>query len=74
MTGDDGLSAEASHDYEKPTWANWIEDDERPHLVVGIECRTCVAGGLKWEKPVSPRAAGPEWRNIEHSEGCPHAE
>lgn len=63
---------------QKPEWANWIEDDESPHLVTGAECRRCHSA-VSGMDPTPPEEF-PEnaFIGFVHEDGCkdsdPHSE
>lgn len=68
----DITTSQDTENVEKPSWANWIENESHPHLVVGIECRECKANvtGLK----PNPAVTYPYvWRKIEHAPDCNHS-
>lgn len=64
MPTDDGARSSVG-----PAWANWIEDDDEPHLVVGVMCRECRAS-ITGFSPMSPNETDGIWTNLDHNDGC----
>lgn len=57
---------------DKPSWANWIEYEAAPHLVIGIECRDCKVSVMRSTPRKTTNSLG-LWNTIDHEDTCRHA-